>query len=148
MQRARPRRVTIAFDVYAPEPENARTSTANSDRACVTALRFLTRRSCEVTLPRGDAVTWDFTAPAEGTVISAVVDPRRLTRTSFPRSKSWTAAGPQTSLSQRHFITVGSGIDSEAWRLAPGNMKVTIEAGKRVVPLQRYRSAPGTSFVD
>ncbi len=74
-EEARPRRVTIAFDVYAPEPENARTSTANSDRACVTALRFLSRRSCEVTLPRGDAVTWDFTAPAEGAVIRAVVNP-------------------------------------------------------------------------
>lgn len=74
-EEARPRRITIAFDVYAPGPENARTSTARSDNPCASPLRFVTRRSCEVTLPRGDAVTWDFTAPAEGAVIRAVVNP-------------------------------------------------------------------------
>src|SRR3989442_14053564 len=50
-EEARPRRITIAFDVYATGPENARSSTANSDNTCASALRFVTRRSCEVTLP-------------------------------------------------------------------------------------------------
>jgi hypothetical protein len=72
---ARPRRITIAFDVYAAGPENARPSAANSDNTCASLLTFVTRRSCEVTLSRGDAVTWDFTAPAEGAVIRAVVNP-------------------------------------------------------------------------
>ena len=70
-EEARPRRITIAFDVYAAGSESARPSTANSDSTCATPLRFVTRRSCEVTLPRGEAVTWDFTAPAEGAVIRA-----------------------------------------------------------------------------
>jgi len=74
-EEARPRRITIAFDVYAPGPENARSSTANSDNTCASPLKLVTRRSCEVTLPRGDAVTWDFTAPPEGAVIRAVVNP-------------------------------------------------------------------------
>jgi hypothetical protein len=74
-EEARPRRITIAFDVYAPSSESARPATASSDNTCATPLRFVTRRSCEVTLPRGDAVTWDFTAPAEGAVIRAVVNP-------------------------------------------------------------------------
>src|SRR5712664_4816565 len=30
-EEARPRRIAIAFDVYAPGPENGRSSTANSD---------------------------------------------------------------------------------------------------------------------
>ena len=77
-EEARPRRITIAFDVYAAGPENGRSSTPNSDNACATALRFVTRRSCEVTLPRGDAVTWDFTAPAEGAVVRAVVNPAQF----------------------------------------------------------------------
>jgi len=74
-EEARPRRITIAFDVYAAGPENARSSPANTDSTCATPLRFVTRKSCEVTLPRGDAVTWDFSAPAEGAVIRAVVNP-------------------------------------------------------------------------
>lgn len=77
-EEARPRRITIAFDVYAAGPENARPSAANSDNTCASALRFVTRRSCEVTLPRGDAVTWDFTAPPEGAVIRAVVNPAQF----------------------------------------------------------------------
>jgi len=74
-EEARPRRITIAFDVYAPGSENAWQPTTNSDNTCASPLRFVTRRSCEVTLPRGDAVSWDFTAPAEGAVIRAVVNP-------------------------------------------------------------------------
>ena len=72
-EEARPRRISIAFDVYAPEPPSGRA--AASETSCPTPLRFVTRKSCEVVLPRGDAVTWDFTAPAEGAVIRAVVNP-------------------------------------------------------------------------
>jgi len=72
-EEARPRRISIAFDIYAPGPENGRS--AASDISCPTPLRFVTRKSCEIVLPRGDAVTWDFTAPAEGAVIRAVVNP-------------------------------------------------------------------------
>jgi len=60
-------------------PESDRPSTrsraAPDDGACPTALRFVTRKSCEVVLARGNAITWDFTAPAEGAVIRAVVNP-------------------------------------------------------------------------
>jgi len=70
---ARPRRISIAFDIYASGPENG--GAAASDTSCPTTLRFVTRKSCEIVLPRGDAVTWDFTAPAEGAVIRAVINP-------------------------------------------------------------------------
>src|SRR6266498_4968950 len=70
-EEARPRRITIAFDIYAPESGRA----APDDGACPAALRFVTRKSCEVVLARGNAITWDFTAPEEGAVIRAVVNP-------------------------------------------------------------------------
>jgi len=72
-EEARPRRISIAFDIYAPSPENRRA--AASDTSCPAPLRFVTRKSCEIVLPRGDAATWDFTAPSEGAVIRAVVNP-------------------------------------------------------------------------
>lgn len=72
-EEARPRRISIAFDIYAASPESGRA--AASDASCPTPLRFMTRKSCEIVLARGDAVTWDFTAPAEGAVIRAVVNP-------------------------------------------------------------------------
>jgi hypothetical protein len=74
-EEARPRRISIAFDVYAPGSESGRASTAAADSSCPRPLQFVTRRSCEIVLARGDAVTWDFTAPAEGAVIRAVVNP-------------------------------------------------------------------------
>ncbi len=73
VEEARPRRISIAFDIYAPGSENGRA--AASDTSCPTPLRFVTRESCEIVLARGDAVTWDFTAPSEGAVIRAVVNP-------------------------------------------------------------------------
>jgi len=72
-EEARPRRISIAFDIYAPGPENGRAAT--NDASCPTPLRFVTRKSCEIVVARGDAVTWDFTAPAAGAVIRAVVNP-------------------------------------------------------------------------
>jgi hypothetical protein len=72
---ARPRRITIAFDIYARAPETNRASSTNGDDACAAPLRFITRKSCEVVLPRGEAVTWDFTAPADGAIVRAVVNP-------------------------------------------------------------------------
>ena len=70
-EEARPRRITIAFDIYAPESGRA----APGDTSCPTPLQFMRRKSCEIVLARGNAVTWDFTAPPEGAVIRAVVNP-------------------------------------------------------------------------
>jgi hypothetical protein len=72
-EEARPRRITVAFDVYAPAPATGRA--APSDTSCPSPLQFVTRKSCEIVLARGNAVTWDFTAPAEGAVIRPVVNP-------------------------------------------------------------------------
>ncbi|SRR6266536_403208 len=72
-EEARPRRITIAFDVYAPGAANGRA--APSDTSCPTPLQFVNRKSCEIVLSRGNAVTWDFTAPSEGAVVRAVVNP-------------------------------------------------------------------------
>ena len=74
-EEARPRRITLAFDIYTRPSETNRAASENSDNSCASPLHFVTRRSCEVVLPRGDAVTWDFSAPAEGAVIRAVVNP-------------------------------------------------------------------------
>ncbi len=70
-EEVRPRRITIAFDNYAPESGRA----APGDTSCPTPLQFMRRKSCEIVLARGNAVTWDFTAPPEGAVIRAVVNP-------------------------------------------------------------------------
>src|SRR6266498_5682342 len=40
-EEARPRRITIAFDVYAPGSENARQQTTNSDNTCASTIRFV-----------------------------------------------------------------------------------------------------------
>jgi hypothetical protein len=75
-EEARPRRISIAFDVYASGSETNKASAAvASDTSCPRSLQFVTRRSCDIVLARGDAVTWDFTVPAEGAVIRAVVNP-------------------------------------------------------------------------
>jgi len=64
------RKVTLAFDVYAPA---AATDDGGGGRAasCVVKQRFLRRESCEVTLGPGEAASLDFTAP-EGTRVRAV----------------------------------------------------------------------------
>ena len=64
------RKVTLAFDVYAPATA---TDDGGGGRAasCVVKQRFLRRESCEVTLRPGEAASFDFTAP-EGTRIRAV----------------------------------------------------------------------------
>src|SRR5215204_4099077 len=72
---ARPRRMVVAFEVYARQPEVGRAAAVPGDNSCVGALRPVARKSCEVVLARGGAVTWDFAAPAEGAVIRAVVNP-------------------------------------------------------------------------
>ena len=71
----KPRRMLVAFDVYAPQPESGRSAAVNGGGSCVGTLRLVARKSCEVVLARGGAVTWDFAAPAEGAVIRAVVNP-------------------------------------------------------------------------
>ena len=75
-EEARPRRMIVAFDVYTRLPAEAGRPVAGiGGTSCASTLRLLTRRSCEVVLARGEAVTWDFTAPPDGAVIRAVVDP-------------------------------------------------------------------------
>ncbi|HEY8188048.1 MAG TPA: hypothetical protein VIF64_18405 [Pyrinomonadaceae bacterium] len=74
-EEARPRRITVAFDVYASGPA---TSRGAGDTSCPSSLQFVNRRSCEIVLARGNAVTWDFTAPAEGAVVRAVVNPAQF----------------------------------------------------------------------
>jgi hypothetical protein len=65
-------KVTLAFDVYAPEVATEIESTpTDGGRSCVVKQRFLRRESCEVTLRPGEAASLDFTAP-EGTRIRAV----------------------------------------------------------------------------
>jgi hypothetical protein len=73
-EEARPRRMLVAFDVYTRQPEAGRAATGAAASG-VTALRLAARRSTEVVLARGEAVTWDFTAPPDGAVIRAVVNP-------------------------------------------------------------------------
>jgi hypothetical protein len=69
------RRVTLAFDIYGisdpNDSPNPATPEDTTDR--LTHLRFLERRSRVVTLRPGEGVSFDFTAVADGTSISAVM---------------------------------------------------------------------------
>jgi len=65
----RSRKVTLAFDVYAPSASTD-DSGGRADSP-VSRQHFLRRESCEVTLGPGEAASFDFTAP-EGTRVRAV----------------------------------------------------------------------------
>ena len=68
----RARKVTLAFDLYAPATATEPTARDGAARtACINKLEFLRRESCEVTLRPGEAASLDFTAP-EGTRVRAV----------------------------------------------------------------------------
>ena len=69
------RRVRLAFDIYGiSDPDDSPNPTTPGDTTSrLTKLRFLRRVSRDVTLMPGEAASFDFTAPASGTRISAVM---------------------------------------------------------------------------
>ena len=69
------RRVTLAFDIYGiSDPDDSPNPTTPEDTTDrLTHRRFLERRSRAVTLRPGEAASFDFTAVADGTSISAVM---------------------------------------------------------------------------